>query len=322
MICRPCPTRRRSVREHHLAPDVSLAMVWEGAHAVDPAFLQLGDGSPQHLQFGCCLVRVRGTNVLLDTACGTVDFERSFSLLPAPLPHALLDTLRDDFGVAAEDVHVVVHSHLHADHIGNNVVVSEGGVLVPAFPNAVHCVRRDEWEYATTRFAHGGECPWRAVVERKFEPLRRAGMLRLLDKDGAVDARVPEVTLVHTPGHTPGHAAVRVCPVSSTGRVAYYVGDALHVPRQVECPTLTSCHDCCGWRGRAAWRSWPLHLQVRRVLGGEWAPTTAAASRRALLMRIAAEGALLVSPHFPEPGVGTLGARHPDGGWAYAPFVS
>ena len=85
-----------------------------------PEFLALGDDAAQHLQFGCCLLRVRGTYVL-DTACGT-------------LPHSLVDTLRDDFGVSPDDVRVVVHTHLHADHIGNNVYAD--GTDRPAFPNA------------------------------------------------------------------------------------------------------------------------------------------------------------------------------------------
>ena len=43
---------------------------------------------------------------------------------------------------------IVIASHLHFDHVGGLTKIVDGAP-VPTFPNAVHHVRRGEWEDAT-----------------------------------------------------------------------------------------------------------------------------------------------------------------------------
>ncbi|CAK0842506.1 unnamed protein product, partial [Prorocentrum cordatum] len=96
--------------------------------------------------------------------------------------------------------------------------------------------------------------------------------------DGEVEL-LPGLRLLPCPGHTPGHQAVRID--GGAGRVAYFVGDALHQAQQILEPGLC-----------------PVPAARRRPL-----------RVRALLDRASREGALLLSPHLPFPGCGRVRAE-------------
>ena len=79
------------------------------------------------LYYGCFFLRSQGKTVLVDTGMG-------------PGPHAHLENRTGDLlgqlraqGVGADDVDVVVHTHLHQDHVGWNVDGS-GESDKPYFP--------------------------------------------------------------------------------------------------------------------------------------------------------------------------------------------
>lgn len=78
-------------------------------------------------------------------------------------------------------------------------------------------------------------------------------------------------------GHTPG---LQVTHIVSQGETAYFIGDALHVLLQFGKPHLSPSFD------------WSIEKSVP--------------SRIKLLDTIKEEGALLLSPHLPFPGVGRV----------------
>lgn len=139
----------------------------------------------------------------------------------------------------------------------------------PFFPRARHLVPRADWEFfrAPERRAENAH-----VVA--MEAIEKAGMVELVEGERAV---TDSVTLLPTPGHTPGHQSLLVF---SGGERAYLTGDIVHHPAQVQetawCPAFDNDKP------------------------------TATASRRRLLDRIAAEAALMVACHFPNPGIGRL----------------
>jgi glyoxylase-like metal-dependent hydrolase (beta-lactamase superfamily II) len=174
-------------------------------------------------------------------------------------------------GVQPDEVTVVVLTHLHWDHTGWNTVARDEA-FSPLFTRARYLVQRAEWQY------------WTATEERRrtvrfarsLRPIEEAGQLQLVDGAwGVADG----IELLPFPGHTPGHACVRAAGVDD---VAYIIGDALHHDAQVSFPH---------WCSRA-----------------DLDPVRAAASRRALLQRIATEGAMLASSHLPAPGIGRVAA--------------
>jgi glyoxylase-like metal-dependent hydrolase (beta-lactamase superfamily II) len=225
------------------------------------------------LSYGCTLVQANGRTILLDSSLGCVHppIKRP-QVMSQARPLADLRELFKAVGVAPKDVDVVVHTHLHHDHTSWNVLPGADGQLVPTFPNAKHYIQRAEARY----WSSTAELRERVAYDTNVLPIEEAGMVELID--GAHDI-CEGITLELAPGHTPGHQVVRL---ASGGECGYFVGDAIHQVQQVARPSWSPVFD--------------------------WSPADlgAAAMREALLARIEAEGALLISPHFPFPGVGRV----------------
>ena len=218
----------------------------------------LTDGMLQ-LYYGSFFVATRGTIVLVDTGMG-----------PGPHPTRgnrtgdLLHQLRAK-GVAPGDVSAVVHTHLHADHVGWNVDLS-GDTPIPNFPNARYYAPSLDWEH----FTHPDVLDTAPQVKENVIPLHELGLLELIDGEHAI---TEEITTLPAPGHTPGH---QVIAVTSGGETALITGDMLHAKEQIE---------------NADW-----------CAGVDTDKTASAASREAVLARAEREGLLVAAGHF-HPGV-------------------
>ena len=97
------------------------------------------------------------------------------------------------FGIEPADVRYVLHSHLHLDHTG----------ATGRFPNAIHIVRRCEYEYAMAPdwFSAGGYI--RADFDR---PDVKWHLLE--DHDDGYDVFGDDtIRFIFTPGHAPGHSS-------------------------------------------------------------------------------------------------------------------
>lgn len=183
--------------------------------------------------------------------------------------------LRTDFlqrlaavGFAADDIDLVLLTHLHTDHVGG-CTQAVAGAWTPTFAKARHVVARAEWDYwAGTEL----EPARRQMFEDSVHPLRDAGLVDRVDTGDGPLVVAAGVTLVPSPGHTPGHVAVRI---DSAGETALITGDAVHHPVQVARPHLTSCVDID--------------------------PAAAVASRRALLAAAHEGRHLVLGTHFPDP---------------------
>ena len=111
-------------------------------------------------------------------------------------------------GVKPEDVTVIVNSHLHFDHAGNN----------RAFPNATFIVQAEHLAYAK------GRPNFPAIYWD--DPA-----LRYVPASGR--ARVAAgIEVVPTPGHAPGHQSL-VVDLADTGRVVL-CGDAAFTRANLE----------------------------------------------------------------------------------------
>ena len=164
----------------------------------------------------------------LRTPTGVVMIDAGVSpLLPIEpwAEHTPLEGALAAAGVEPQDVKLVLHTHLHADHAGGAVVDGE-----PRFPNAVHVAHPADWSH----FGSGGSAyNARGPMERLLE-------LDMLDL-GADDREVwPGIGVVHAPGHTPGHRTVVLAEGDET---VLFAGDLLHTPVQVARPWELGNHD-------------------------------------------------------------------------------
>ena len=293
--------------------DIQIVNLTEACYDVDPDFpflptdhshLPLANGRLSLMRFGVCLVRLpNGSNVLLDAGIGRwnpeVETCPGFPVPEKP-PHSL-ENLLLEVGLSLDSIHIVVHSHCQGDHVG----------WVGLFPNAIHVLHSKEYEYAS--FAG---CPWKHDAMARFEPLREEGRLRLLDGEDNIpidEDKCPQLTAFLCAGHTPGHIGVRIASDCKSfpdmpAPVAFYIGNSMHFACQVLDPDLVVLFDCCAWNVRPFLPFANVEETWLPVLRNnpKWCAKTSADARRKLLERIAAEDALLISPHFSPPGMGTV----------------
>ncbi len=127
-------------------------------------------------------------------------------------------------GVAANDVVLMIDTHLHFDHAGGNTYVDGEGQIRLTFPRARYVVQRAEYLYAT----NANERTAASYFAHNYAPVMDAGRLELVQ--GEVEI-IPGITLMPTPGHTPGHQSVRL---DSGGETALFLADlvptAAHLP--------------------------------------------------------------------------------------------
>jgi glyoxylase-like metal-dependent hydrolase (beta-lactamase superfamily II) len=169
----------------------------EGSFAtVSEAFPALDFDEPWWLPFNVVLARDGDTTILVDTGVGPKPRE----FLPGPEAR-LLDELQA-LGVAPEDVDLVVHTHLHVDHVGWDGF----------FSNARYVVHERDWQF----FMSEDSLAERPHLREKVLPL--ANVERV---DGEAEV-APGVHLWPTPGHTPGHVSVRLGSVVVLGDVVVH----------------------------------------------------------------------------------------------------
>ncbi len=130
-----------------------------------------------------CLILGNTEVVLVDTGVGSghTYIERTF----APEINPIADALAE-FGVTPDDVALVVNSHLHFDHCGNNSLFKRAHFFV---------------QQAELLVARAGQY----TIEAWFD----FPGAQIVAVDG--DAELVEgIQLLATPGHTPGHQSVLV----------------------------------------------------------------------------------------------------------------
>ena len=117
-----------------------------------------------------------------------------------------------DLDMSPADIGLVINTHLHFDHCGQNAV----------FKHAPFYVQRAELSRMRRESAELYE--WFGFMNARFE---------LLDGDAEV---LPGLEVIATPGHTEGHQCVVVRPEKGAGEVGggfdLLIGDAAYTPRQ------------------------------------------------------------------------------------------
>jgi glyoxylase-like metal-dependent hydrolase (beta-lactamase superfamily II) len=172
------------------------------------------------------VVRTGRQTVVIETGIGNKqtakmrEIHRNQELLPASLAAA---------GVKADEVDVVINTHLHFDHCGWNTTLHEDGSVTPTFRNARY-------------FAHAGEVAHgRLQLERdrvsylapNYEPLIESGQMTLLSgRPGSFESQIlPGISVEMLPGHTATMLGVHI---ESGGQHACYVSDLIPTAHHVE----------------------------------------------------------------------------------------
>ena len=230
----------------------------------------------EEVNLGSYLVVSDRCRLLVDTGIGPVPLD------PFPdLSGNLVPTMHDQSGYGPEDVDLVFATHLHFDHIGWHVTRDESG-LRATFPNAGYVVPKVDWDSILDpdlpkSGPHADDfSPAAADVFHLSRPI--VDDIRAVADTEAVPGGhsvTDEVTTVDTPGHTPGHQSLLI---SSGSERALIVGDAIHLPVQLDVP--------------------------ERVMAADVHPGLGAKTRREMAEWLEREGLMTVVGHFPHPGFG------------------
>lgn len=113
-------------------------------------------------------------------------------------------------GLSPADITLVINTHLHFDHCGQNAV----------FRHAPFYVQRAELDRARRESPHLSD--WFDFMGARFE---------LLDGDAEI---LPGLSVIATPGHTAGHQSVLV--QTGDGFPELLIGDAAYKPPQLTGP--------------------------------------------------------------------------------------
>jgi N-acyl homoserine lactone hydrolase len=161
------------------------------------------------------LLRTPEGNIVFDTGLHPVHVDRPDATFGPQSGLKVLMTREDAIvsrlaavGVKPDDVAIVVNSHLHFDHAGNN----------GAFPHATFVVQAEHLVFAKGRPNFPGVY-W-DIAELRYLPV--TGRTRVASG----------VEVVPTPGHAPGHQSL-VVDLPETGRVVL-TGDAAFTRSNLE----------------------------------------------------------------------------------------
>lgn len=220
----------------------------------------------------CLLIQSAGKHILVDTGLGGKLTRKRTDMLRLEREKGLVERL-EERGFAAEDVNVVINTHLHADHCGGNTTFNTEGQLVPTFARAEYWIQRLEW--ADARYPN--ERTRATYLPENLIPLERNGQLRLLAGDTPV---TDEVRCVVTRGHTRAHQSV---VIRSQGQTAVYLGDLAPWKENIE---------------RLAWTP-----------AGDVEPLDTIETKRAVQRWLLEEEVLLIFEHDPRITAGYLRQR-------------
>jgi glyoxylase-like metal-dependent hydrolase (beta-lactamase superfamily II) len=172
-------------------------------------------------------------------------------------------------GFDPAQVDAVLHTHLHADHVGWDTHLDEGR-WVPTFGRARHLYVQRELDWVQSPANRDSSVGIGEVCDDSIAPVFDAGLADIVEPDAELGDLGKGLRLEPTDGHTPGHVSVWV---ESAGEIALLSGDFLHHPVQCAEPTWAEV--------------------------GDEDPDRARTTRRRLLQQAADEHALFLGTHFP-----------------------
>lgn len=212
------------------------------------------------LNMNCLYVEAAGERILIETGIGSKWSERETKLYGIARERSLTESLKSRAGVSAEEITIVVNTHLHFDHAGGNTCLNDEGETVATFPNARYFISRAEYEHAESPH----ERDRASYLPENWRPLLESGQLELKEAEYEV---VPGLRMETVTGHSRTMQCVRL---EREGRTLYGFADLV--------PTRA-------------------HLALPWIMGYDLYPVETLEAKRELLPRAAREGWLCLFYH-------------------------
>ncbi len=170
-------------------------IIWEKLNPPD-------ESNMVKLDMNLLLIKTDGENILIDAGMGDALSDRQKKMFGIERTSELEKKL-SQHRLTPEDIHLVLLTHLHADHAGGVIKLDKDGRRLPRFPNARQVVQLKEWEEAM----HPDERTSATYFTSNLKILEEEKLLELVDGEDEV---ATGIKLINTGGHTPGHQAVLI----------------------------------------------------------------------------------------------------------------
>ena len=145
------------------------------------------------MNMNCVFIDTGHEKILIETGIGDKWTARETAMYAIERQRPLTETLKAKTGVAADEITIVVNTHLHFDHAGGNTTNADGKVD-PTFRNARYFVSAAELEHAETP----SERDRASYLKDNWVPLLESGQLEVKKSDYEV---VPGLRMQTEPGH-------------------------------------------------------------------------------------------------------------------------
>jgi glyoxylase-like metal-dependent hydrolase (beta-lactamase superfamily II) len=176
------------------------------------------------MNMNCLFIEAGRERILIETGIGDKWSPKHEAMYGIRRERSLSESLLALTGVSAEEITIVVNTHLHFDHAGGNTTLDSAGRVVPTFPNARYFVSRAEYEHAESPH----ERDRASYMPENWRPLEAAGQLELKAVDYEV---VPGLRMETIAGHSRTMQCLRL---EREGQTLYSFADLVpmraHVP--------------------------------------------------------------------------------------------
>ena len=168
-------------------------------------------GQPYKSALKSLLIQTSQDNILVDTGAGKLPEKLQKFYNVNRKPEQNLEAQLAQHDLKPQDVNIIVNTHLHFDHCGNNTL----------FPHAKFTIQAEEYEYALKpeRFQEA------AYAKELFDFTANCQLIR------GEFTLSDEVTLVPTQGHSIGHQSVLI---RTPDKNYVYCGDAAPLRENLE----------------------------------------------------------------------------------------
>jgi glyoxylase-like metal-dependent hydrolase (beta-lactamase superfamily II) len=160
------------------------------------------------LALRCLLLKGKNKNILIDTGIGEKLNEKLEHIYKVDHSQTTLEKTLAENEIKNEDITDVIISHLHFDHTGGTTKKINGEVEL-TFPNAVHHVQQEQWEWAN----NPAEKDRASFITDNFLLMEQEDKLNILNGPGKITDGI-EVLVMY--GHTPGMQLIKISDENNT----------------------------------------------------------------------------------------------------------
>jgi len=175
------------------------------------------------LKTRCLLLRSNSKTILVDTGIGNNWDEKFSRIYNVDGQNTELMNSLNEKGISRENVTDVLLTHLHFDHTGGSVILTNGK-YEPAFPNAKHYVQKRHFELAI----NPTEKDKASFIKDRFMPLIENDMIKFIENEIQFD---DNISFVISNGHTD---SMQLIKISDSSKTVLYAADlfpfASHIP--------------------------------------------------------------------------------------------